>query len=203
MPEQPTARVPRRASRMTWSLVCALPLGGIPAGAIAQSVPPGLRACAAVSDSLRRLVCYDQEMARLTKSAPQPAVAPPAPAPPPAPPPPPPPPSAAPPPVQASTPPPAASGGQHRGHRASQALDVEKLCWRRCSRVTAHVAGLDRSPDSMVLHLDNGQVWQQIGPASGNLTLQVGDSVTIEKHLGSYWLSSRYVSDMKVRLQAQ
>jgi len=55
----------------------------------------------------------------------------------------------------------------------------------------------------MVLHLDNGQVWQQIEPASGSLTLQVGDSVTIEKHLGSYWLSSRYVSDMKVRLQSQ
>jgi hypothetical protein len=55
----------------------------------------------------------------------------------------------------------------------------------------------------MVLHLDNGQVWQQIGPASGDLTLHVGDSVTIERNLGSYWLSSRYVSDMKVRLQTQ
>jgi hypothetical protein len=71
------------------------------------------------------------------------------------------------------------------------------------SRVTAHVAGLDRSPDFIVLHLDNGQVWRQIEPASGSLTLHVGDSVTIEKHLGSYWLSSRYVSDMKVRLQSQ
>jgi hypothetical protein len=71
------------------------------------------------------------------------------------------------------------------------------------SSTTAHVAGLDRSADSMVLHLDNGQVWQQVEPASGSLTLQVGDSVTIEKHLGSYWLSSRYVSDMKVRLQSR
>jgi hypothetical protein len=71
------------------------------------------------------------------------------------------------------------------------------------SRVTAHIAGLDRAADSVVLHLDNGQIWQQIEPASGSLTLQVGDSVTIEKHLGSYWLSSRYVSDMKVRLQSQ
>jgi hypothetical protein len=68
------------------------------------------------------------------------------------------------------------------------------------SRVTAHVARLDRSPNAMVLHLDNGQAWQQIGRASGDLTLHAGDSVTIEKHLGSYWLSSRYVSDMKVRL---
>lgn len=55
----------------------------------------------------------------------------------------------------------------------------------------------------MVLHLDNGQVWKQIGHASGDLTLQVGDSVTIEKHLGSYWLSSSHVSDMQVRLQPQ
>lgn len=55
----------------------------------------------------------------------------------------------------------------------------------------------------MVLHLDNGQVWKQIGHASGDLSLQVGDSVTIEKHLGSYWLSSGHVSDMQVRLQPQ
>ena len=71
------------------------------------------------------------------------------------------------------------------------------------SRVTARVASLDRWPDAMVLHLDNGQVWQQIGRASGDLSLQVGDSVTIEKHLGSYWLSSRHVSNMQVRLKPQ
>ena len=64
---------------------------------------------------------------------------------------------------------------------------------------TAQVAHLERSPDSMLLHLDNGQVWRQIGRASGDLGLREGDSVTIEKHLGSYWLSSRYISNMKVR----
>lgn len=69
--------------------------------------------------------------------------------------------------------------------------------------MTAHIASLERSPNSMVLHLDNGQVWQQAGRAAGDLGLKVGDSVTIEKHMGSYWLSSRYVSDMKVRLQPQ
>ena len=69
--------------------------------------------------------------------------------------------------------------------------------------MTAHVARLERSPDSMVLHLDNGQVWRQIGRASGDLSLHEGDSVTIEKHLGSYWLSSRYVSNMKVRQEPQ
>lgn len=55
----------------------------------------------------------------------------------------------------------------------------------------------------MVLHLDNGQVWRQVGRASSDLSLQVGDSVTIEKHLGSYWLSSGHVSDMQVRLKSQ
>lgn len=69
--------------------------------------------------------------------------------------------------------------------------------------MTARIASLNRWPNAMVLHLDNGQVWQQTGRASGDLSLRVGDSVTIEKHLGSYWLSSRYVSDMKVRLQRQ
>ena len=68
-------------------------------------------------------------------------------------------------------------------------------------RLTAHIIRLERSPDSMVLHLDNGQVWQQIGPASGDLSLREGDEVRIEKHLGGYWLSSRYVSDMQVRLK--
>lgn len=69
--------------------------------------------------------------------------------------------------------------------------------------VTAHVASLDRSPDSLVLHLDNGQAWRQIARTSGDLSLRAGDSVTIEKHLGSYWLSSRYVSNMQVRLEPQ
>jgi hypothetical protein len=69
--------------------------------------------------------------------------------------------------------------------------------------MTARVARLDRSPDAMVLHLDNGQVWQQAGRAAGDLSLQAGDSITIEKHLGSYWLSSRYISNMKVRQETQ
>jgi hypothetical protein len=69
--------------------------------------------------------------------------------------------------------------------------------------MTARVARLDRSPDAMVLHLDNGQVWQQVGRASGDLSLQAGDSITIEKHLGSYWLSSRYISNMKVRQETR
>lgn len=205
MPEQPIARVARRVSRMMGPVVCALPLCGIPAGAIAQSVPPGLRACAAETDAGQRLDCYDREMARLLTPPAQPAAAPPPPA------------STPPPPQPAPPPPPAVAPAAKASTLAPPqpaAADTEtpaphrSSIWKSfvgggSSRVTAHIASLDRSPNSMVLHLDNGQVWQQTGRASGDLSLKVGDSVTIEKHLGSYWLSSRYVSDMKVRLQPQ
>jgi hypothetical protein len=182
---------------MVGSLVCALPLFGIPAGAMAQNIPPGLRACASEPDSLRRLVCYDTEMARLMKAAPPPAAAPP-----------PPPPEAAQAPSTDAAAPSAAAAAPAAAASSEAATPPRQSLWKSfvgggAERTTAHVAGLDRSADSMVLHLDNGQVWQQIEPASGSLTLRVGDSVTIEKHLGSYWLSSRYVSDMKVRLQSQ
>lgn len=204
MPEQPAPRAPWQARRMTWSVVCLLPFCGIAASAFAQSVPPGLRACMAETDSLRRLVCYDKEMARLTSGPSAPAATPPPPPPPAAsaPPPaaasPPPPTVAAPPPPAATAPPApaAASAPAATPHRSF----LKSLVGGSDSRVTAHVSSLDRSPNAMVLHLDNGQAWQQIGRASGDLTLREGDSVTIEKHLGSYWLSSRYVSDMKVRL---
>jgi hypothetical protein len=240
MPELPASRVSGQARRMMWSIVCVLPICGAPAGVLAQNVPAGLRACAAVSDSARRLACYDREMARLSAPAAPPAaeqatptapgtptpsnatiaaapVAPSTPigptaptattatastgsmppksdlaaqsAPAPA--------SQA---ASSTPPPPPASPETSAPHRAS--------LWNifrsgPSDRVTAHIAGLDRWPNAMVLHLDNGQVWKQIGHASGDLSLQVGDSVTIEKHLGSYWLSSGHVSDMQVRLQPQ
>lgn len=195
MPEQPAARAPRQARRMTWSMLCVLPLCGIPAGAFAQTVPAALRACTAEADSARRLACYDREMARLSMPPPQPAAAPPPPQP------------ALPPPSARAQSPPAVASTPPAAVPASREASAPHWSspWKIFSggdaaRVTAHVARLDRSPNAMVLHLDNGQIWQQIGRASGDLTLREGDSVTIEEHLGSYWLSSRYVSDMKVRL---
>jgi hypothetical protein len=93
-----------------------------------------------------------------------------------------------------------AGGGTSAPHRSS--------LWKifsggGASHLTARIARLDRWPNAMVLHLDNGQVWQQVGRASGDLSLQAGDTVQIEKHLGSYWLSSGHVSDMQVRLKSQ
>jgi hypothetical protein len=40
----------------------------------------------------------------------------------------------------------------------------------------------------MVLHLDNGQAWQELQRVSGDLSLQVGDIVRIDEHLSSCWL---------------
>lgn len=227
MPEQLVAsipgqfRLPPSARRLTWSLACVLPLCGMPAAAFGQGAPAGLRACAAETDSAQRLACYDREMARLgaqparpaapVAGATQPAL----------------PSSPAPQQAQASAPAeasaapaaqaPSAAPAQESRPAAAKSADAGpdggssvswKAPWKIFSggggawRLTAHVASLDRWPDAMVLHLDNGQVWRQVGRASGDLGLKTGDSVTIEKHLGSYWLSSRHVSNMKVRLDS-
>jgi hypothetical protein len=50
-----------------------------------------------------------------------------------------------------------------------------------------------------VLHLDNGQTWEQVQEASADLHLRAGDTVKIDRQLGDYWLSGRYGVAMKVR----
>lgn len=227
MPELPFRRTTARLRRTTLSTLCALSLGSLAAPVLAQNVPAGLRACTAESDSARRLACYDREMARLTAPPPSAAAAaapaaqagqalqpaaglmpskpdfPPrshltwTPTPTPTP-------TSEPAPTAgavASTPATPAGGHETASPHRSRLWNI--LGAGPSSRLTAHVASLDRWPDAMVLHLDNGQVWQQVGRASGDLSLQAGDSVTIEKHLGSYWLSARHVSNMQVRLKPQ
>jgi hypothetical protein len=66
-------------------------------------------------------------------------------------------------------------------------------------RIAARLVSIDRAPNEMVLHLDNGQVWEELQSVAGDLSLKVGDPVTIDKRLGSYWLSGPHVSGMKVR----
>jgi hypothetical protein len=59
-------------------------------------------------------------------------------------------------------------------------------------QVTARVTAIARRPQGMlVLHLENGQVWEQTedGP---DLKIQAEDAVTIDRGaLGAYWLSAR------------
>jgi hypothetical protein len=183
--------------RVVLLLVGALSLQAIPTCAWAQAVPESLRGCTAESDPARRLACYDREMARLSASPARQTAA------------------------------PASSGHAETGRplparpdrnppRATSnptggGTSAPQRSWRswkifgggKSWHLTARVARLERWPDATVLHLDNGQTWQQMGRASGDLSLRVGDRVTIEEHLGSYWLSSRYVSNMQVRLEPQ
>lgn len=222
MPELLPARVfLTELRRTTLAMACMLPLWGLPGTVLAQQeVPASLRACAAESDPGMRLDCYDREMKRLlatparaAKPVPPPAASEAMPPEPTA--------KAAPP----ATPPPSASPGlasdsakrtpntavpAAAGTAPSEAAAPHHTpAWKKIfsggpsSHVTAHVASLERSPGAMVIHLDNGQVWRQVGRAPGDLTLRTGDEVTIEKHLGSYWLSARYVSNMQVRQQPQ
>ncbi|HET9108033.1 MAG TPA: hypothetical protein VFN79_12685 [Steroidobacteraceae bacterium] len=219
MPELLFEYAVARFRPMTAAAVCTLALCAIPASAWAQSVPAGLRACAAESDPGQRLDCYDREMKRLMAAAAQAApsarpaqaaeAAPPAAAT-----------ASAPPPAPASTATDAAPSSGARAPATAVSTPAPAKAtqepqtphhsgvWKLFSggapsRMTARIVRVDRSPGAMVLHLDNGQVWRQTGRAPGDLGLRAGDEVTIEQHLGSYWLSSSHVSDMRVRQESR
>jgi hypothetical protein len=176
-------------------ILVSLSLCALPVLAGAESLPPSIRACAAETDSLRRLVCYDREVARFPDTKPmdnKPAAkhesAPAAPtgnataA------------NITPPASPASSPAPTTQPPVPPPARASQ--DSGK---KDAAHFSAQVVSIDRAPNEMVLHLDNGQAWQQLQQVPGDLTLQVGDTVKIDKRLGSWWLTGPHVSGMKVR----
>lgn len=215
MPELLPKHVTRKLRRITLAMACALPLCSFSAGVLAQNVPAGLRACAAESDPGERLDCYDREMKRLsvsptaaakagpsTSAKPEPPVPPASPMPPA---------QRAPDQTDLSSRPAkptsdtaASTSAAASGVNPPPAPPHRVAPWKIFSggaswRLTAQIVSVDRSPDAMVLHLDNGQAWRQVGRASGDLSLRAGDKVRIAEHLGSYWLSSRYVSGMKVR----
>lgn len=204
--------------------ICASAAAVFPLCARAQTLPAAVRACAREKDPGRRLDCYDREVPRYlpapqrtvpvpkaaSSSSAAPAVSPspraaaPAAAPP----------AAAPatgPTTAAATAPTAASksitrrpaASEHKSVAASLESALKSAAGGSSDRFTARIVGLQRSPGAIVLRLDNGQVWQQTGRASGNLTLRVGNTVTIEKRLGDYWLSSRYVYGMRVRRESR
>jgi hypothetical protein len=174
-----------------WLLGCAASLAVAPALA-AESLPATVRACAAITDSLQRLVCYDREVAKFPapvakaeKSAPggqeaaggQSAVG-----------------SG---PSAAATP-----GTQAAPTSAAPAAKSNPTSVAMASgddHVAAHIVSIDHQPNEMILHLDNGQVWQEVQSVSGDLSLREGDAVKIDRHFGSFWLSGPHVSSMKVQ----
>jgi hypothetical protein len=181
----------------------------------AETLPASVRACAALTDSLQRLVCYDREVARFpepaAKTATKPEATPGA--------------SAssartispaatsagsATTPAAPSAPTALAAAASSSGAAAATntgavaggdaaAAQGSAAAAKDSGRISARVITIDHHPNELVLHLDNGQVWQELQSVSGDLSLREGDTVKIEKHLGSYWLTGPHVSSMKVR----
>ena len=176
-----------------WLLGCAASLAVTPALA-AESLPASVRACAALTDSLQRLVCYDREVtkfpapaAKAEKSVPgaQQAVG-----------------------GQG-----AASGNMsgagaadsHGGSSggsqapAANSNSTSVAVATGDDHIAAHIVSIDHQANEMILHLDNGQVWQEVQSVSGDLSLREGDAVKIDRHFGSFWLTGPHVSSMKVQ----
>jgi hypothetical protein len=153
----------------------ALSLAMITQAGAAESLPASVRACTAETDRERRLDCFDREVARFPGSK---AIAPAA--------------SAA-----ATAAPAVSANASSSATDASAARKADNAA--KPGRIAAQLVSIDRAPNEMVLHLDNGQVWEEVQSVAGDLSLKVGDNVTIDKRLGSYWLTGPHVSGMKVR----
>jgi len=171
-----------------WLLGCAVSLATVPVLA-AESVPESVRACATITDSLQRLVCYDREVAKYPasvanaaqKSAPaaqQNGTA------------------------QTTAPRPesnAAPVAPAPATASAAAASTAPAAPPADGPISAHIVTIEHHPNQLVLHLDNGQVWEEVQAVWGDLSLHVGDVVTIDRHFGSFWLNGAHVSSMKVQ----
>jgi hypothetical protein len=159
--------------RQGWLLGCVVSFAAFPVVG-AESLPASVRACSAITDSLQRLVCYDREVAKFPGSAPsgsgQSASAT----------------TSAPAPI--NSPAPAA-----KSNSSSVVADSGD------AHISAHIVSIDHQPNEMILHLDNGQVWEEVQSVSGDLSLREGDAIKIDRHFGSFWLTGPHVSSMKVQ----
>ena len=191
-----------RVGLLGWTVIVSLSAWS--AAVAAETLPASVRACAALTDSLQRLVCYDREVARFpepaaktatkpdatptasaTKSAPTPPASTPS--------------SAAASSSASSTSVPTNTDAAAGNDKAAAPPSTSAAPAKDSGRIAAHVVTIDHQPNEMVLHLDNGQVWQQLQSVSGDLSLREGDTVKIEKRLGVYWLSGPHVSSMRVK----
>jgi len=176
-------------------LALAISLSALPVFAWADPVPASVRSCVAETDPGRRLACYDRELARFPDQAPRVAT-----------------PQAATkqepvansPTVTAQPAPTTSSAAPAAGNDRREAGDEKKTAGQSGAaseprHFSARVVSIEHAPGEMILHLDNGQVWQQVQAVPGDLTLRAGDTVKIDKQLGSYWLSGPHVAAMKVR----
>jgi hypothetical protein len=164
-------------------LVCAL---AVAPAARAESVPASVRACTLETDSLKRLICFDREVARY---ADQPSTG-----------------------DAKQVPPANAPAHDLRSQTTPQVPPADRsdsgaqpsaaaapAAPAKPRHIAARIVSIENFPDALVVHLDNDQVWEQIQEAPADLSLHAGDTVSIDRELGSYWLAGRSGVAMKVK----
>jgi hypothetical protein len=182
--------------RLPWlSVLGAVVWAASSPASAADSFTVGVLSCAAEGDRDRRLDCYDRAVAsftaRLTDGKRESGAAPVPPpvgkaaaitgavAPVPA--------------VVSATPPPAVA--------SVPAVDAGKPAPSAARHVAARIVSIEHFPDYVVVHLDNQQIWKQVSDSPGGPALRTGDPVTIDKEMGSYWLSGAKGEAVQVKLQ--
>jgi outer membrane lipoprotein SlyB len=172
-------------------LSCALPVTVLlPRPVRADALPPSVVACAAEHDSRKRLACYDREVARFTPVRPAavPSAAVPSAAGPPA----------AGPPAAAVAAAAAVGAGESKVTSGAQGASGTQGA-AEPHHIAARIVSIEGYADEIVVHLDNGQIWQQVQATDADPNLHRGDAVTIDRSLGSYWLSGRSGTALKVK----
>jgi hypothetical protein len=184
------------AMRTSWIFIIgAVTWAAAPLATAADSFTVGVLSCAAETDRDRRLDCYDRAVAAFTaalssgrreSAAPSPpaAVNQPAPTS-----------------DRAVKAVPATSAAPNQDTAQPPAGNAGKAA-PAARHVTAHINSIDHFPDYVVLHLDNQQTWKQVSDSSGAALLRMGDAVTIDKEMGSYWLAGPKGESVQVRLEA-
>jgi hypothetical protein len=158
------------------SLLAGILCVAIPQAA-AQDLSAALASCRAEQDDALRLACYDREIGKLGQQSSVLAAAPAAAAP-----------AAA---TQAAVPQTPEEQFGYRGAMAREEQDRAKVEARSLGKLEATVTGIStRGDGTLVMTLDNGQVWAQNRP-DAFFRLKVGEKVKIEPaSLGSFLLIS-------------
>jgi len=190
-PDRSTARATVLAALLSAPVACV----AAPA-AQAESVPASVRACTFETDSLKRLICFDREVAKYvgqpggdTQSGDlrsQPTT-----------------PKVLPGPPREDRSEAGAGASASTAAPATAASAVAAPAPAAAPPPQKHFSGkilsIENFPDAMVVHLDNGQVWQQVQEANASLNLRPGDTVTIDREFAAYWLSGKDGVAVKVR----
>ena len=132
----PTARILRTAR---WSALVAALL--VSAAAEADAIPASVRACAHESDSLKRLVCFDREIAKYPEESSSGTL--------------PTPPAAQKSPAASPQPTMTASTAAAPAPAQAPAPDTAKP-QKPPKHISARIVSMENAPDAMIVHLDNG-----------------------------------------------